>query len=246
MDKFITHLNKFWGVIKKMLPKPYNKITLLVVTLGGGLISKPLFLMIINALFKTSLDFDITDANDSILGVILIGLALLYNLISQFINNDSKSLSDDKKSFKSHDVKIFEGANNIMSEDFLTEFINTLKAEHCYYSSETTTIHEFYVYFEKQGNSYLDESVRDKANALVISLNKLRRYIESNSSISPKSQLGVNLRLCMQPEWNPDRAGEISDSEKYTPLVDGLYKVTKDVKAAYAAYRSQLKNLYHV
>ena len=66
-------------LIRFLRPRFYNRLTWLIVVFSFGLISKPIFLDIVNAILKKQYDINIISENDPLIGVILIIAALLYN-----------------------------------------------------------------------------------------------------------------------------------------------------------------------
>ena len=77
MDKIFDFILK---VIDALKPRFYNKLTWFIVAFGLSLMSKPLWLEILNKLFETQLQLSITDDSDSVWGFALCSLLFGFNL----------------------------------------------------------------------------------------------------------------------------------------------------------------------
>ncbi len=83
--------DKVLNIIKLLIPKYYNRFTFFLLSLGGGLIAKPLWLDLINwivSIFNkvTPYDFDIISGYDWLLGLLIIVIGLIYNTIHVKMN----------------------------------------------------------------------------------------------------------------------------------------------------------------
>ncbi|MGY0603398.1 MAG: hypothetical protein ACW7DZ_15360, partial [Paraglaciecola chathamensis] len=73
-------LDLWWDRLLKLIemlrPKFYNKLTWLIVISGLGLMSKPLWLTLINLILETGSQFSITEESDTTWGfcLVLVGL----------------------------------------------------------------------------------------------------------------------------------------------------------------------------
>jgi len=75
-------------IVKLLKPKIHNTIALLIVVSGLSLISTPLIEKILSAFLQKEFDIRITGENDSVVGLILISLALIYHFLLQKHNED--------------------------------------------------------------------------------------------------------------------------------------------------------------
>lgn len=75
----------FVKIYQKIRANPVNKITMIVLAIATGLISKPMILEIINEYFKTNYNFSFFGENDSEYGIYLITIALIFNLLSHSV-----------------------------------------------------------------------------------------------------------------------------------------------------------------
>lgn len=88
IDKYFTHENidKFERLINLIKPKFYNKLTWFVVGAGLTVISKPIWVEILNIVLEKNYQLNITEGNDSIVGFLLVVIALVYNLITVYFD----------------------------------------------------------------------------------------------------------------------------------------------------------------
>lgn len=75
-------------IVKLLKPKTHNTIALLIVVSGLSLISTSLIEKILSGFLQKEFDIRITGENDSVVGLILISLALIYHFLLQKHNED--------------------------------------------------------------------------------------------------------------------------------------------------------------
>lgn len=86
-------IDKLIEIIKLFSPKYYDRITKIIIVAGIGLLSKPLWVDILN-IFLFGFDFKLIGENDWIIGLSLVFIALTYNTIQSYLhlkyNRESK------------------------------------------------------------------------------------------------------------------------------------------------------------
>lgn len=78
-------LELFFKIYQKVKVQPINKITLIVLALATGLISRPLILELINKYCETHYKFSFFGEKDNEYGIYLITITLIYNVLSHAI-----------------------------------------------------------------------------------------------------------------------------------------------------------------
>lgn len=100
-------MEKLERIIKLLKPKYYNRITYLIVLTGCSLLTKPIWLDILNAILETSNDnndkiqFALIDNWDWLIGLFLIALGLWWNTRNRML--DLKYSKSSKPEFKNVD-----------------------------------------------------------------------------------------------------------------------------------------------
>ncbi len=100
----IEKLIKYWKLIR---PKYYNTLTRILILGGLALLSKPLWLDILNIIFE-KIEFSLIGEKDWILGLIIIVLALIYNTIQRYIDlNHERKSQPAFKNISKNNIKSF-------------------------------------------------------------------------------------------------------------------------------------------
>lgn len=73
-------------ILKLIKPNFHNKITWFLVLFGASLIGTPLLERIINAIFETQFSISITEDNDIVVGLVIIGIGLVYNVLTNYFD----------------------------------------------------------------------------------------------------------------------------------------------------------------
>lgn len=101
-------MNLIYKVLVLFKPKYYNYITGLVVISGLGLIGTPLLEQIINSLLETKFNIQITEKNDTYIGLILVLLGLIYHLVASHLSGNLKTENNDNDKIKSR-INVING-----------------------------------------------------------------------------------------------------------------------------------------
>lgn len=142
-----------------------------------------------------------------------------------------------------HDLDIFNGSNEMMDEDQLINFLDELEYDNSYHINKYHNIVRFCMFFEKEGNQYLKNELKEQSLDLISSLDKLIGFLKREFFVYPESQKNKDTRLCMQPRYAPDRGDPSGPKEvaQYRDLVDKLYELSGEVRKRYKEYRANVK-----
>ena len=114
MNQIISNiLDKIVEIIKLFSPKYYDRITKYLLIPGVGLLSKPIWLEILN-IFLNEFNFNIIGENDWILGLIVIVIALTYNTIQSYLH--LRYTSESKPAFQNTTNKTLNSFGNLCQE----------------------------------------------------------------------------------------------------------------------------------
>lgn len=149
--------NRLLQLIELLKPKFYNKLTWLIVVSGLGLMSKPLWLTIINIIFKSSFELSITDDQDSSWGFALVFLGLLYHLINtglhEFVISKRQSQLSQKQ--EKHDLQIFQMLTSIIDETYIDRLIAHIQTDDSIRLNDLEKLKSFVVNSSESGNQFL-------------------------------------------------------------------------------------------
>jgi hypothetical protein len=121
-------LEKIKQIIKLLKPKYYNRITYLIVLTGCSLLTKPIWLDIVNALFETSnennnqIQFALIGNWDWLLGIFLIILGLWWNTRNRMLDlKHSKSSNPEFKNVQkvefNTDMEVYKAIYPIIKDN---------------------------------------------------------------------------------------------------------------------------------
>lgn len=244
-------MNIWWDrllqLIELLKPKFYNKLTWLIVVSGLGLMSKPLWLTIINIILSSSFELSITDGQDSAWGFTLVFLGLLYHLINtglhEFVISKRQLLLSQKQ--EKHDLKIFHMLISIVDESYMDKLIAHIQTDDSIRWNDLEKLKTFVINSSESGNQFLSSELKQATTKLANDINQLLSLINEKFDEYPYGQGTTNFRMCLAPELNCDRAGQWEDRQKYDVLVDEMMLITETLNASYKNWRSAVKiNLY--
>jgi len=143
-----------------------------------------------------------------------------------------------------HDRKIFDMSSEILRERRLIDFLDDLESDDSYWSNDFRCIQGFLEFFRESGNQYKIKEINKKAKEFLIDLKQLATFLGLQFFVHPAGQQPPNIRLCLHPEMNIDRAGYVSPENrvKYGRLQDELYKKCSKVREKYQNYRESVKS----
>jgi len=145
---------------------------------------------------------------------------------------------------QAHDLDVFRRSDAILDEDILLPGFSTLIGDHSYRESFRNPVAEFCDFFIKAQNQYLDSNLASLSSDATTALRRLVSFIAKHFFIYPKhNQDFENIRYCLYPELNVDRAGsgDPDEMDKYDNYGDQLEQVVRNAEVAYRSYRKAIK-----
>ena len=235
----------FLDALRLVKPKYHNRLAWVVVIAGLGLVSTGILEKLVNLFLKARYNLTLTDETDSYIGLALVLIGLGYHLWMQKIIGGLER-AEAEVNFKErieHDRKLFAEADGILAESKLFGLLDCIGADHSYCVSWTSDYIELCEFLGQRSNRFLDEALREAAAGLKHSMDDLHTFIGKNFFDYDKDRYSEDLRMCLQPEWNVDRAGSGTPEErqKYDALGDKLAELIKRVEVEYAGYRDAVK-----
>ena len=121
-------------LIELFRPSFYNRVTLVVVSGGLAMMVTPLWELVASEILRRELRISVTDNNDAAWGFALVVLGLLYNMANTGFydllkNNEVRARKEQERN---HDVAIFCAARQILSDQQIEDFVETLQCDHAY------------------------------------------------------------------------------------------------------------------
>lgn len=236
-------------LLKLLRPSFYNRITWIVIITGTTILSKPLWLDLVNMIFETNLDISITGKHDELVGLSVITIGLLYNIGYRHIEIKSvqKANNEDNR-IHEHDLKIFKSETNIISESFIHNFLDLLIGDESTSLNKMKKINDFIDESKLISNNYLNSELKNIKQKLVNDLEHLEDYIGDHFFSYPRGNSFDGTRLCMRPELNIDREGDGSPEteQKHIEYRQELVKRGNSVKKSYNEYRNKIKEILKV
>jgi len=169
IKKNLPYIRIIWRFIR---PKFYNRLTRVIVIVGLTLLSKPLWLEILNLIFTTTIDFSIFE-NDQKFGFLLICLALLYNVV---VRISDLSLIQDSVKKEIHDKEIY---NKIfLNEEFLSKMLNRFKSN-IIYGSDIVKLSNVVRRADFIENRFLDENLNLQFEEFIRAINLLIKKFDN-------------------------------------------------------------------
>ena len=241
-NKFIRLVRILKWVYDLFRPKFYNRITWVVVLSGIGLISTNLIEFFLQVTLNVALGIRITDGRDAMIGVILIGIALVYNAFMASFSEYYSKLERRKELARKlkHDKNVFCRINILLNEQHHTDIMSSISSDHCCSLQDSNTLDTFLHDLSHTNNSYLLDDIETAKNNMCSALGRLRGFMALNFF----SHHGM---LCLDPENNIDRTSSVAflDRAHYEEKAKKLDELVNAATAAFLEYRKAIKqNLY--
>jgi hypothetical protein len=136
-----------------------------------------------------------------------------------------------------HDQRIFEISDSIFSEDNLNTILRTLLHDNFYILDSNRKMEEFYLFFQKSSNAFLNEELTLAIQPLVEKLDELDDFLAHNFFV--ESGYSDNPRFRLYPEMKYD------NNEKYIGFSRQVDSFCSEVSKLYKIYRLTVKrNLF--
>ena len=145
-----------------------------------------------------------------------------------------------KTEHRNHDKTIFKILDEVMSERDLLDFLDELQTSDSFDSGSISNIDRFCNLLREEGNKYLMPRLEKTSKELISSLNLLRGFLGKHFFVYPDQQhKGPELRYCLYPDLNVDRAGSGTTKElsRYLKFRNNLDNNVAIVRNKYKQYR---------
>lgn len=167
----------------------------------------------------------------------------INNFLQQNASPNDWEIEIQRKRY-SHDLQIFQQADEILPEENLERLLGNLYGSHACKDSDFILIGNFIEYARKEKNKYLDDRINEKYNQFLNNLSKLDSFLGLEFFIYPDNQKSDNWRFCMQPDLNPDRGRDAFNPKYagvYDKLTNELNTLLMNVQQSYKEYRRGVK-----
>jgi len=144
-----------------------------------------------------------------------------------------------------HDRRIFKSIDRKMSEKSLNVLLTELDNEHSYRDKQLAPVEAFVGVTELTSNEFIIDEIKGRASELRDSILELTRFCDHEFDMFPTNQQGPNLRYCLHPKLNPDRAAFVTneDVRQYDQYVARMNAICDAVRSAYRDFRQAVKIL---
>tara|TARA_R110002012_G_C11644361_1_gene610917 strand:+ start:1401 stop:2144 length:744 start_codon:yes stop_codon:yes gene_type:complete len=237
----------FSKIISTIFPEFTNKLTWAVVAAGLALISSSLVEQIIRAAINENLNWNLTDGNDAIIGVVLISLGLLHNY--GFVREKNKPQHDQIAHEKldrelEHDKTIYSKLNEYIEEGYLINYIESILTNHSYTTKESEPLDYFYYEGNKFEYNFINFQINQAKDELLESFKNFEDFKSTCFFSHGLNRSDGQLYMCMHPYWNIDRGGYPTREEdkKYDDCTKKLIQLGELVQSNYKNYRSKVKS----
>lgn len=235
-----------WINLAKMFrPKFYNKLTWLIVAAGVGLLSTSLIEMVISELLDRSFNITMLDGNEGMIGLVLIGFGLMYNLACQFIEAYEKSgiRSNRKLNEDAHDRELFSKLESLLDEATLKQTLDWVAANHFYMENQWAMLSEFLHELSKTSNKMLNSDIESSRIQLHTQLDSLMSFFGKHFFYRSGTRHVNDNNHYLYPDLNPDMTGDYNSKGRDTYFVRGdeLVAHIEELRSSYDQYRDRVK-----
>ncbi|MGE6812152.1 MULTISPECIES: hypothetical protein [unclassified Pseudoalteromonas] len=242
-DSFGIWLYRIQKIIEVLRPKFYNKLTWLIVISGLSIMSKPLWLTLINIAFEKMIEFSITENSDTAWGFALVVTGLLYHLINtglyEFVIARKGDALNQKKEV--HDTQVFKSLDEMIDEPYIENVFAHMHTSDAIFLDDFTKLRDFVVYASESRNQFLTQELKLKTQSFLTSLEGLLCFINKEFDEYPYGQDKLNFRMCLAPQLNCDRGGSWEDGPKYDVLVRQMMDLSASLNDSYKNWRLSVK-----
>jgi len=147
-----------------------------------------------------------------------------------------------------HDLRRFLESDEILNEDKLENLCYWLLSDDSYRTSYLKPVRNFYIFFDRTSNHYLDNNLNNSCLKLTESLKLLAAFLGRNFFFKPTNSDSDDMRFCLYPDLNMDRggSGELKDSILYEKYADEMVELVGKVREAYKTYRKVIKETHFI
>ena len=227
LRSMVTWLVQTYQLLK---PKTHNRIAWFVVATGSTMVAGPFWEPYLHAWAENFFGIHIDTPTNPSFGLALVALGLLYHFGAMRIESIEKIMH--KNDINAHSREQYKKFKSILSEEAIERILGNLIGDHSIYNDSTEVLRETLAFLRRTGGMFLDKEMHRTAQELRDAMENLVDFIGSHFFVFPSNQHRSNYRMCMQPEWNVDRAtpnnSEIAKYEALTKRLEELIKLTQD------------------
>jgi hypothetical protein len=162
-EKYFTNetIDKIERIINLIKPKFYNKLTWFVVGTGLTIVSKPLWIEILNAILNKKYQLNITDGNDAFIGLSLVIIALIYNLFTVYFDKFliSKQSDLEKEKQINKDKELFNKFLLSLPTKGTLEFIRFYDYHNLFHKSDIEPLYDIIENWNNAEYKFLNQNI---------------------------------------------------------------------------------------
>lgn len=233
-------------LIELLRPRFYNRLTWLIVLSGIAMMSTQLWERIVVAVLKSEFNISISGDNDAAWGFALCVLGLAYHMANTGFyellkGNEARARVELEQQ---HDRAIFQKTNELLSDQQIEQFIQSLQDDHSYYMNESGRIDNYARFLATTSNHFLRPTLADATRRFLLAWSELGHFISYKFFVFPNNQKEPPFRLCMTPGLNMDREGDGSPHQlaKYNKLTEELESLAEKTIGQYRTLRRAIKD----
>lgn len=232
------------GIYEVFRPKFYNRITWVVVVSGLAITSTNLIDWLVQISLGLTINLQVTDDSDAVVGVILVAVALAYNAVMVSVEQLGEQMlrESQRADHRPHDVDVFKRTDDLLKESEFMEILDWIGSDHSCSTEQSGQLDRYLYAFEGVENSYLAGDVEDAKAKMVSDLDELREFMSMHFFL-------YGGRSCLDPDRNVDRGGMHATEEdvaKYHEQAGGLEERVRNAKDAYGHYRRAVRDALHL
>lgn len=171
---------------------------------------------------------------------------MLYDEIESRLKFPYSENSDQDDKRRAHDQKIFDRANEIISEKNLKIFLEALQCNDLYMEKDLSQLIDFHTFFLEVGNQFLSHELKTRASQLNQSIDELVCFLGLHFFQFPRGEVNEkNFKFALYPNLNWEREGDynLESFQKYRDFQKQLYACCSQVEISYKEYRIAIKEI---
>ena len=218
------NIDKIIEIIKLFKPSFYNRITWVIVIAGLALLGTPLLEKILNAILEKEYNITITDDKDSVIGILLVIIALTYNLITSYSEKYllHKQHNLEKKSIIEKDNLLFDKFLKELPSNGTIEILKTHSFGDSFQLEDLRQIMNFQYEWNNAEYEFINEDLEKIRKELYENICKFI-YKNSIGSYSQRNGCFSTIPDNCQGDWNLPKQ-VVEKIEEMNMLADKVVK----------------------
>jgi len=219
-------INDLIKIIKLLKPNFHNKITWLLVLFGISLIGTPLIEMIINKIFETHFSISITSDNDTNIGIIIILIALTYNILTNYFNKYLLHKETIKKlgNYLSEDKKLYKILLKELPSNGSINFLRDHDFNYPFRLSELDQLVDFIYNWDNAEHEFIDKDIEKIKTNLFDEIKNYLEYSSMNTYPLKAEFQTVKTDIDSEIELSETTKENISQLNKYGDTIYNLHQ----------------------